>query len=61
MQLVVDLTSFCAIPTVAVLVFWVTAHVTPALLVVSIVETAASVGLAVLVIRYADLRILADQ
>jgi hypothetical protein len=56
MQLVVDLTAFCVVPTAAVVVFWAAGPIHPALLLVSLVETVALGVLASFIVRYAGLR-----
>ncbi|MDF3143878.1 MULTISPECIES: hypothetical protein [unclassified Streptomyces] len=52
-QLVVDLLAFCVVPLSALAVYWAAGAVTAGLLVVSVVEALAVVGLGVYVVLYA--------
>ncbi|MFJ4624611.1 hypothetical protein [Streptomyces sp. NPDC088812] len=52
-QCVVDLLAFCVVPLGALAVYWAGGDVTPGLLVLSVVEAGAVVGLGVYVVRYA--------
>ncbi|MEU6664204.1 hypothetical protein [Streptomyces sp. NPDC046821] len=54
-QLAVDLMTFCGAPLAALVVYWLLGPVRWPLLVVSLAETAVVIGLAVQVVRYAEL------
>ncbi|MEU1627098.1 hypothetical protein ABZ746_17610 [Streptomyces sp. NPDC020096] len=55
LQLAVDLLTFCAAPLTALVVYWLLGPLRWPLLLVSVAEAALVVGLAIQVVRYADL------
>ncbi|MEV7190247.1 hypothetical protein AB0N81_00380 [Streptomyces sp. NPDC093510] len=55
LQLAVDLLAFCVSPAAALTVFWVHGHLTWPLITLSLVESAALVGLGIQIALYADL------
>ncbi|MET8682964.1 hypothetical protein ABZV77_02010 [Streptomyces sp. NPDC004732] len=55
LQLAVDLLAFCVSPAAALTVFWIHGHLTGLLVTVSLVESAALVGLGIQIALYADL------
>jgi hypothetical protein len=50
----VDLLAFCVVPFAGLIVYWASGQVAPGLLVLSVVEAAAAVGLGVQVVSYAQ-------
>ncbi|WAL98599.1 hypothetical protein [Streptomyces sp. Je 1-369] len=55
LQLAVDLLAFCVSPAAALTVFWIHGHLTWPLLTLSVVESAALVGLGIQIALYADM------
>lgn len=53
MQCVVDLLAFCVVPLSALVVYWVGGDLSAGLVVVSVLEAVAVVGLGVCVVQYA--------
>ncbi|MER6569456.1 hypothetical protein ABT288_25525 [Streptomyces sp. NPDC001093] len=52
-QCVVDLLAFCVVPLSALVVYWVGGDVSPGLVVLSVLEAVAVVGLGACIVRYA--------
>lgn len=61
MQLVADLTAFCLPALAAIVAFWAIGPRHPVLMVASFVEVVMVVGLATLIVLYADLQWRADD
>nr|WP_223187807.1 hypothetical protein [Streptomyces sp. CBMA29] len=55
LQLGVDLLTFCAVPTVALIVFWLSSDATAALLVTSLIDASMLAALCCQIVLYADL------